>query len=116
MLFKTIIYFWIALFFTCRRQIIKVIYKITYPNKKIYIGKDSTGDNLRYFGSPNREYLERDFSWEQQKDITLRKEILFFDNEISESELKKKENEFIIKYESNNPEKGYNIIPYFSLQ
>ena len=30
----------------------KVIYKITYPKGKIYIGKDSTGDILRYFGSP----------------------------------------------------------------
>ncbi|MDR1315657.1 MAG: hypothetical protein LBK13_02185 [Spirochaetales bacterium] len=92
----------------------KVIYKITYPNGKIYIGKDSTGDNLRYFGSPNREYLENDFSWEQQKDITLRKELLFFDNEISETALIKKENELIEKYESNNPDKGYNLVPKYS--
>jgi hypothetical protein len=92
----------------------KVIYKITYPNGKIYIGKDSTGDNLRYFGSPDREYLERDFSWEQQKDITLRKELLFFDNKISETELIKRENELIEKYESNNPEKGYNLVPKYS--
>ncbi len=28
----------------------KVIYKITYPNEKIYIGKDLT-DNINYFGS-----------------------------------------------------------------
>jgi hypothetical protein len=92
----------------------KVIYKITYPNEKIYIGKDSTGDNLRYFGSPDREYLENNFSWEQQTNIVLRKEILFSDDKISETELKKKETEFIIKYESNNPDKGYNIIPHFS--
>jgi hypothetical protein len=91
----------------------KVIYKITYPNGKIYVGKDSTGDNLRYFGSPNREYLEKDFSWEQQQDITLRKEILFSGDGISETELIKKENELIEKYESNNPEKGYNILPQF---
>jgi hypothetical protein len=86
----------------------KVIYKITYPNGRIYIGKDSTGDNLRYFGSPDREYLEKDFSWEQQQDIILRKEILFSSDGISETELIKKENELIVKYESNNPEKGYN--------
>jgi hypothetical protein len=94
----------------------KVIYKITYPNGKIYIGKDSTGDNLRYFGSPNRDYLEQDFSWEQQQDITLRKEILFADNEISEKELIKKENEFIVTYSANNPEKGYNLLPKYALQ
>jgi hypothetical protein len=91
----------------------KVIYKITYPNGKIYIGKDSTGDNLRYFGSPDREYLEKDFTWEQQKDITLRKEILFSYNDIPETELLKKENELIVQHEANNPEKGYNLVPAF---
>lgn len=89
----------------------KVIYKITYPNGKIYVGKDSTGDNLRYFGSPDREYLEKDFTWEQQQDITLRKEILFSSEDISESELLKKEADFIVKLGSNNPSKGYNILP-----
>ena len=92
----------------------KVIYKITYPNGKIYIGRDSTGDNLRYFGSPDREYLEKDFTWEQQLDITLRKEILFSGEDISESELSKKETEFIEKYGSNNPVIGYNLLPKFT--
>jgi hypothetical protein len=91
----------------------KVIYKITYPNGKIYIGKDSTGDNLRYWGSPDREYLEIDFSFENQKDITLRKELLFSDNDISESELLKLKVEFIEKFGSNNPLKGYNIVPNY---
>lgn len=89
----------------------KVIYKITYPNGKIYVGKDSTGDILRYFGSPDREYLEKDFTWEQQQDITLRKEILFSSEDISDSELRKKETDFIVKCCSNNPGKGYNILP-----
>jgi len=91
----------------------KVIYKITYPNGKIYVGKDSTGDNLRYWGSPDREYLEKDFSWEAQRDLTLRKEILFYSSDISESDLLKKENEFIVELGANNPDKGYNILPKF---
>ena len=89
----------------------KVIYKITYPDGKIYVGKDSSGDNLRYFGSPDRGYLENGFTWEQQQDITLRKEIIFSSEDISESELSKKETEFIVKLGSNNPDKGYNILP-----
>jgi len=93
----------------------KVIYKITYPNGKIYVGKDSTGDNLRYFGSPDREYLEKDFTWEELQDITLRKEILFSSEDISESDLSKKESELIVQFGSNNPEKGYNILPKFKL-
>jgi hypothetical protein len=91
----------------------KVIYKITYPNGKIYIGKDSTGDNLRYFGSPDRAYLENDFTWEQQQDITLQKKILFYSDDISEPELSKKETELIVKCGSNNPKHGYNILPKF---
>ena len=91
----------------------KVIYKITYPNGKIYVGKDSTGDNLRYFGSPDRDYLESGFTCEQQQDITIRKEILFSSEDISEPELHKKEFEFIERLGSNNPEKGYNILPKF---
>ena len=91
----------------------KVIYKITYPNKKIYIGKDSTGDNLRYFGSPDREYLEKDFTWEQLQDITIRKEILFSADDISEQDISKKENELIKQFGSNNPDKGYNILPKY---
>ena len=31
----------------------KVIYKITYPNGKIYVGMDLT-NSINYFGSPNR--------------------------------------------------------------
>jgi hypothetical protein len=35
----------------------KVIYKITWPNGKIYVGSDLT-DTIRYFGSPNVKLLE----------------------------------------------------------
>jgi len=89
----------------------KVIYKITYPNGKIYVGKDSTGNILKYFGSPNRKYVEKDFTWKQLQDITIRKKILFYSEDISESELLKKEADFIVKLGSNNPDKGYNIRP-----
>jgi hypothetical protein len=29
----------------------KIIHKITYPNGKIYIGKDIITDSINYFGS-----------------------------------------------------------------
>ncbi len=29
-----------------------IVYKITYPNRKIYVGQDRT-DNINYFGSAN---------------------------------------------------------------
>jgi hypothetical protein len=53
----------------------KVIYKITYPNGKIYIGKDLT-DSINYFGSANSRLIEKDFTREQRKDSTKWKEIV----------------------------------------
>jgi len=40
----------------------KVVYKITYPNGKIYIGKDLTG-TLNYFGSANSRLLRKILRW-----------------------------------------------------
>jgi len=39
----------------------KVIYKITYPNGKIYVGKDLT-DSINYFGSADSATIGRDFT------------------------------------------------------
>jgi len=54
---------------------LKVIYKITYPNGKIYIGKDLT-DSINYFGSASSALIAKDFNREQRRDFTIRKEIL----------------------------------------
>ena len=50
-----------------------VIYKITFPNGKIYVGKDigEPGHSLRYFGSWNNEAVESDFPLEALKDFTV---------------------------------------------
>ena len=90
----------------------KVIYKITYPNGKIYIGKDLT-DTLNYFGSADSKIIEKDFSHDQRKDFSIRKEILFESDSVSDQEISKKEVEFIRKYHSNNPKIGYNQWPKF---
>ena len=96
----------------------KQIYKITYPTGKIYIGKDSVGSN-RYFGSPDMDIINEDFknlSEKVRKDYIVRKQILWESENCSESELSKKEIEFIKKYQSNNPEIGYNQWPKFKLK
>jgi hypothetical protein len=56
----------------------KRVYKITYPNGKIYVGSDLTG-MLTYFGSPSaaakaRIVTENDA---HRLDFTVRKEILW---------------------------------------
>ena len=91
----------------------KQIYKITYPTGKIYIGKDSVGSH-RYFGSPDMGVVNEDFKNlpdKIRKDYTIRKQILWESEECTESELSKKEIEYIREYQSNNPDIGYNQWP-----
>jgi hypothetical protein len=88
----------------------KWIYKITYPNGKIYVGKDLTG-TFRYFGSPDSKLLENDFTKVQRGDFTIRREILWESENALDTEVNKKEVEFILKYKSNDPAIGYNQWP-----
>jgi hypothetical protein len=90
----------------------KVIYKITYPNGKIYIGQDVT-DSIGYFGSPDSRLIAKDFTREQRRDFTVRKEILWESEDASAKEVNQKEIEFIRKYRSNDPSIGYNQRPKF---
>lgn len=90
----------------------KVIYKITYPNGKIYIGKDLV-DTLNYFGSADSKLIEMDFTREQRKDFTIRKEIIFEAENLTDQEINKLEVEFIKQFQSNNPVIGYNQWPKF---
>lgn len=88
----------------------KVIYKITYPNGKIYIGQDRT-DSIHYFGSAGSKLIERDFTREQRRDFTIRKEILWESETATRAEISQKEIEFIRENRSNDPEVGYNQWP-----
>lgn len=85
----------------------KVIFKITYPNDKIYVGKDLT-DSINYFGSANDALIAADFSREERRDFTIRKEILWESADASDSEVSKKEVEFILKLRANDPAVGCN--------
>lgn len=68
----------------------KVVYKITYPNGKIYIGQDVT-DSINYFGSASSELIARDFTPEQRNDFTVRKQILWESDTTSPKEVSAKE-------------------------
>ncbi len=90
----------------------KILYKITYPNGKIYIGKDLT-DSINYFGSADSKLIEKDFSKEERRDFTIRKEILWESENGSDQEVNQKEVELIRQYRSNDPVVGYNQWPKF---
>jgi hypothetical protein len=90
----------------------KVIYKITYPNGKIYVGQDRT-DSINYFGSANSRIIESDFTREQRRDFAIRREILWESDTASDSEVSIKEAEFIKLFKANDPAIGYNRWPRF---
>jgi hypothetical protein len=88
----------------------KVIYRITYPNGKIYIGKDLT-DSINYFGSADGRLIEQDFSREQRRYFVIRKEILWESETASDEEVSQKEVELINLHRANDPAVGYNRWP-----
>jgi hypothetical protein len=89
---------------------VTVIYKITYPNGKIYVGQDRT-DSINYFGSASSKLIAEDFTREQRRDFTIRKEILWESETTTPAEVTAKELEFILALKSNDPAIGYNRWP-----
>ncbi len=88
-----------------------VVYKLTFPNGKIYVGKDigGAGHSIRYFGSWSNSLVEADFTKEELTDLTLRKQILFESND--KAQVSSKEVEFIRALNSSDPSIGYNQWP-----
>ncbi|MFA5745616.1 MAG: GIY-YIG nuclease family protein [Candidatus Paceibacterota bacterium] len=85
-----------------------VVYKLTFPNGKIYVGIDTQkdGHHINYFGSWSNELVEKDFTDEQLCDFTIRKEILF--ESTDKEEVRRKEGKYIRELHSNETEIGYN--------
>ena len=90
----------------------KVIYKITYPNGKIYVGQDVT-DSINYFGSASDELIAQDFTREQRQDFIVKKEILWESESATNEEINATEVAFILAFDANNPAVGYNQRPKF---
>lgn len=83
------------------------IYRVTYPNGKIYIGQDRT-DDINYFGSADSAIVARDFSRRERRDFTVRKEILWSRRQITIHDLNQQERRWITQCRSNDPAIGYN--------
>jgi hypothetical protein len=91
---------------------LKVIYRITYPNGKIYVGKDLV-HSVKYFGSANGELIGQNFTFEEQMDFTIRKETLWHSMTATDQEVNQREVEFTRQFRSNDPKIGYNQWPRF---
>jgi hypothetical protein len=82
-----------------------VVYKLTFPNGKGYVGMDLTG-SLGYFGSPNSKAIEADFTPNQRRDFTIRREIVWESETATDAEVLAKKIEFIHALKSNDPAIG----------
>jgi hypothetical protein len=89
-----------------------VVYRITYPNGKIYIGQDRT-NSINYFGSASDELIARDFTPEQRKSFTVTRDVLWESEAASRAEVTRMEIELIRRFRSNDPDVGYNKSPPF---
>jgi hypothetical protein len=89
------------------RLAVGVIYKITYPNGKIYIGQDRT-DDINYFGSADSFTVARDFDDDQKRDFTIRKQILERRENIPITALNILERHHILESGAAFSEVGYN--------
>ena len=93
----------------------KQVYKITYPNGKIYVGMDLIGV-VSYFGSPSiraKERIAADHPHHRQG-LTVRKEILWESDSATDTEAREWERVFIRLHGANNPAIGYNLTPRWS--
>ena len=86
----------------------KVIYKITYPNGKVYIGMNLKKD-INDSDSASSELNTRNFTQEKRRMFTITREIIFESED--ENVIRQKKTELIKKHRSNDPKKGYNRPP-----
>jgi hypothetical protein len=91
---------------------VKVVYRITYPNGKIYIGQDVT-DSINYFGSASSELIAADFTREERMSFTITRDILWESEVATKEEVNDMERRAIVEFRSNDPAVGYNRWPKF---
>ena len=90
----------------------KIIYRIIYPNGKIYVGKDLT-DGINYFGSANSAVIAADFTREERRTFNVIREILWESEAATDQEANAMQARFTRQLQSNNPAIGYNQWPPF---
>lgn len=91
----------------------KIVYRVTWPNGKIYVGSDLT-DTITYFGSVNPAIIAADFPERSQRRImSVTREILWESEPATPQEVRTVEIGFIRQLQSNDPAVGYNRFPKY---
>ncbi len=79
----------------------KIVYRITYPNGKIYVGQDVT-NSIGYFGSPKSVYIAADFTAEQRRSFTITRDTLWESELATKEEVNAMERHYIVTLRSND--------------
>jgi hypothetical protein len=96
-----------------RTTVSKVVYKIIYPNGKIYVGLDLTGTAL-YFGTPSmKDQIADELGPDVCRDFSIRKQIIWESTDASDAEARAAEVRLIRAHGANDPSRGYNRWPRF---
>jgi len=80
----------------------KVIYKITYPNRKLFIGK-ALADDITDFGHADPKRIAKDLTRKQRRDFMIRKEILWESDTATDEEIANLEAAYIRTLGANDP-------------
>jgi hypothetical protein len=73
--------------------------------------RKSLTDSINYFGNAQYALIAEDFTREQRKDFSIRREILWESETATDTEVNQKEMEYISVLRSNDPAIGYNRWP-----
>lgn len=87
-----------------------VVYKVTYPNGKVYVGQDLLGQ-ITYIESIANDAFLTDFTPQQVHDFTVRKQVLWESDTTDHDEVTRVQVEWIRRLGSNDPLRGYNRWP-----
>ena len=88
----------------------KIVYRITYPNGKIYVGMDLT-DSITYFGSASAALIAQDFTAEARRSFTVTRDVLWQSDTASDRAVRAVERGLIVALRANDPAIGYNRWP-----
>jgi hypothetical protein len=75
---------------------VNVFYRITYRNGKIYIDRDRT-DSINHIGGALSALMARDFTAEERRTFSIKREILGSSETATRSEVATKELELILQ-------------------
>ena len=94
------------------------VYKVTYPNGKIYVGRDTAMnaecDYFKYFGSPSdkaKRLLKDEIGplLTAEKRLVVTKELLYEARNCTVGHIKEMERKYILLTGSRNRDIGYNF-------